>query len=67
MNPENLVMQETYRPLDMQSQSRIWEITGELVDFQQFVWFNKKTRTWDRFGPESVFSLYDDGHVEVDR
>jgi len=55
-----------YIPTSLYSQRRVWELTGELVDFQHFMWFNKKSRTWERFGPESVFRLYEDGRVEVD-
>lgn len=65
MNNEKPIEIVDYIPTNMYAQARVWQITGELVDFEYFVWFNKVTRTWDRFGPGSVFRLYEDGHVEV--
>lgn len=65
MKPDDLIRQETYNPVNLESQAIVWAMTGELVDFTHFVWFDKVSRTWERFGPESVFRLYEDGHVEV--
>jgi hypothetical protein len=65
MNKEKPVEVVDYYPTNLWSQVRVWQICGELVDFQSFVWFDKVSRTWERFGPESVFRLYEDGHVEV--